>query len=287
MRDASDDRQTASWRRRDDDVVVYVDQSEIAATFDDRARTYARGSWHRRYGERLVELAGLRPGWRVVDAGTGTGFAALAARRAVGRTGRVVGVDISSDMVTRARAAIGGSEPASVLLARADATHLPLPSRSVDAVICSAALLYMPVDAALAEWRRILRPGGLVGFSTMQRDNPPSAVLFRRLAASYGLRVSDPSARLGSSEECCRALCAHEFDVRSIVPETVRFQAADLEQAWPVHARMYAAELDTLSQVDRARMETAYVRALKVPTTDAGGSLDEAAVLYAFATSRS
>jgi ubiquinone/menaquinone biosynthesis C-methylase UbiE len=265
---------------------VSVDQTEIAAAFNDRARTYARGDWHRRYAERLVELAGLRPGWRVVDAGTGTGFAAFAARRVVGRAGRVVGVDISSEMVARARAATSGAGPSNVFLARADATQLPLSSGSVDAVICSAALLYMPVDAALAEWRRILRPGGLVGFSTMQRDNPPSAALFRRLAASYGLWLGDPSARLGSAEECRRVLSAQKFEVRSIVPETVAFHPADLEQAWSVHARMYAAELDKLPQVDRARLETAYVRAL-VRTTGSGGSVDKAAVLYAFGTSRS
>ncbi|MGW5360985.1 hypothetical protein [Actinopolymorpha pittospori] len=61
--------------------------------------------------------------------------------------------------------------------------------------------------------------------------------------------------------------------------------AADLEQAWTVHARMYAAEMRALSQADRARLETAYVRALKKGTIDPRASVDTAAVLYAFDTS--
>ncbi|MBE1604448.1 ubiquinone/menaquinone biosynthesis C-methylase UbiE [Actinopolymorpha pittospori] len=191
-------------------------------------------------------------------------------------------MDISPDMLARAAVSISGSEPANVLLARADATQLPLPSGSVDAVICSAALLYLPVPAALEEWRRILRPGGLVGFSTMQRDNPPSAALFRRLAASYGLPLADPSAPLGSAQRCRQVLRTHGFEVRSIASETVRFQAADVEQAWAVHARMYAADMRALSQADRARLEAEYVHALKEGTLGPSASVDTAAVLYAF-----
>lgn len=76
--------------------------SEIAATFDTRAGSYAKNDWHRRCAERLVALCDLPVGCRVLDACTGTGFAALAAAQAVGPEGRVYGVDVSDGML-RAR----------------------------------------------------------------------------------------------------------------------------------------------------------------------------------------
>ena len=75
----------------------------IADSFDRRAESYARSNWHKRYAARLVELCALRPGDRVLDAGTGTGFAALAAARVVGANGHVCGVDISGGMLRQAR----------------------------------------------------------------------------------------------------------------------------------------------------------------------------------------
>jgi ubiquinone/menaquinone biosynthesis C-methylase UbiE len=78
-------------------------REEIAATFDRRAPGYRDSDWHRASAERLVDLCDLKPGDRVLDAGTGTGFAALHAARKVGPGGRVVGVDISQGMLSETR----------------------------------------------------------------------------------------------------------------------------------------------------------------------------------------
>ena len=76
-------------------------REEIAATFDLRARGYRDSDWHRASAERLVDLCGLKAADRVLDAGTGTGFAALHAARQVGsQGGAVVGVDLSQGMRT-------------------------------------------------------------------------------------------------------------------------------------------------------------------------------------------
>lgn len=90
---------------QDDDADVRA----IAESFDARAAAYAFSGWHRRAAERLVALCALRPGDRVLDAATGTGFAALAAARVVGPEGRVVGVDISPGMLRQARAAVAAA----------------------------------------------------------------------------------------------------------------------------------------------------------------------------------
>jgi len=101
-------------------------------------------------GRRLVA------GERVLDVGCGTGYLAAGIRRARPDVD-VVGSDLSSGMLDRARAA--GAWP----LVQGDATGLPVRAGSVDLVVARGVLHHLPdVRAALAEWRRVLRPGGAV-----------------------------------------------------------------------------------------------------------------------------
>jgi ubiquinone/menaquinone biosynthesis C-methylase UbiE len=120
-----------------------------------RAGTAAAGSSPRLGGAvaGTVLPGGLR--------GSVAGLAALAQFRDPGRatpgTCTVIGVDLSAGMLDRARAA--GAWP----LLQADATRLPLAGGSVDVVVSRGVLHHLPdVPAALAEWRRVLRPGGAV-----------------------------------------------------------------------------------------------------------------------------
>jgi len=113
---------------------------------------------------RLLALAALAPGERVVDVACGTGLVTCRAAEAVGVTGRVVGTDISDVMVARAADAAtvrGFREQAR--FERCDAESLPLPDASFDAALCALGLMYLPDPVqALREMRRVLRPGGRV-----------------------------------------------------------------------------------------------------------------------------
>ena len=103
---------------------------------------------------RLVELAQLRPGSRVLDLATGTGAAARIAAEA-GAT--VVGVDISPGMIDAA----GRRSTPEVRFEVADVGRLPFESRSFSAVTCGFGLSHFPeVGAALAEVLRVLDAGG-------------------------------------------------------------------------------------------------------------------------------
>src|SRR5215468_7034927 len=68
-----------------------------------------RGS-ERIYREKTVELAEIRPGEAVLDIGCGTGTLAIAAKRRVGPTGRVFGLDASCEMIARARKKAAGAD---------------------------------------------------------------------------------------------------------------------------------------------------------------------------------
>ncbi|GAA4609425.1 ubiquinone/menaquinone biosynthesis C-methylase UbiE [Actinoplanes octamycinicus] len=250
-------------------------------TFDQRAAGYARHTWHVRYAERLVELAAPVPGSRVLDAATGTGLAAIAAARAVGPQGRVTGVDISAAMLDQARQAVSAPN---VELVKADASRLrQFPDGSFDLVLCSAGLLYLPVHTALREWRRLLVPGGRVGFSTMHDGFPVAARVFRKLAAGFGLDLADPAAPLGTPDRCEQALRNAGLEPAEQVVETVEFSAADLEHAWEAHAHgPHQAALALLTPAQLAEFQQSYTGALTDLRATDPDTLRTARVIYAF-----
>ena len=172
---------------------------QIAEAFNARAATYRDSDWHRTSAERLIELSGVRPGDRVLDAGTGTGFAGLAAARLVGPAGAVVGVDLSPGMLAVARESAAQSGLTNFDAVEADATTLPqFADGSFDAVTSATSLLYMPAAAALREWARVLRPGGLLAFSM---PSPLLDLVFDMKAETVGERLLNDYWELGRIED--------------------------------------------------------------------------------------
>jgi SAM-dependent methyltransferase len=206
----------------------------------------------------------IRLGDRVLDAGVGTGFAAIAAAVRVGPAGRVVGVDISPGMLQQARVAIGAAGLQNIGLLQADACELhDLRDASFDAVISSAALLYMPVQRALAEWRRLLRPGGTIGFSTMRAGFPRAGQLFRDCAAEFGVRLTDPSAALGSESSAAAALQQGGFIEIAVVADRVQLADVDFSCAWESNLRSAAhGQVRGLAHADLERLHLRFERAL-------------------------
>jgi arsenite methyltransferase len=108
-----------------------------------------------------VEHAGLRPGQTVLDLGSGAGLDAFVARAEVGADGQVIGVDMTAEMVAKARANAEKSGFANVEFRLGEIEHLPVLSDSVDVVISNCVLNLVPDKRrAFAEIFRVLRPGG-------------------------------------------------------------------------------------------------------------------------------
>ncbi|WP_405746675.1 methyltransferase domain-containing protein [Streptomyces sp. NBC_01525] len=105
-----------------------------------------------------VAALGLRPGERALDAGCGTGRALPALRAAVGARGLVLGADLTPEMLN---AAVRAGRDASAFLLLADASRLPVGDAALDAVFAAGLISHVPDPAdSLAEWARVVRPGG-------------------------------------------------------------------------------------------------------------------------------
>jgi SAM-dependent methyltransferase len=111
--------------------------------------------------DRLVEVAAVRAGYRVLDIATGSGEPALTAARAVGQSGRVVAVDMSPGMLAIARERIDAAGLKNVDLVESDAESLRLDAHSFDAALCRWGLMFMPdLDGVVRGLHRALKPGG-------------------------------------------------------------------------------------------------------------------------------
>ncbi len=149
-------------------------KERIAGVFSRAAATYDQigPRFFSHFGRRLVELAHIPGGAAVLDVACGRGAALLPAAEQVGRRGRVVGVDIAADMVSRTSAEVKRAGLGNVDIFEMDAEHLEFPDAAFDYVLCGLSLFFFPdLSRALGEFHRVLRDGGRLGITTFSQDN--------------------------------------------------------------------------------------------------------------------
>lgn len=140
---------------------VHTMFSDIAPRYD-LANSILSLGVHHAWRSLTVKESGARPGGHVLDCATGTGDLALAFKRAVGPTGRVVGTDFNADMLSFAPAK-AKRKGLNVEFEVADAMKLPYADATFDVASISFGIRNVDVPAvALGEMARVVRPGGRV-----------------------------------------------------------------------------------------------------------------------------
>lgn len=194
----------------------------------------------------VLRRAGLRPGERVLDLGTGTGAVAAKAAAAVGPEGDVLAVDISPEMLALAQRRLDQPGVAAYRVEEGGAEAIPAPDGAIDAVLASLSLMYViDRDAAARELARVLRPGGRVVAAVWGAADVCDIVRFQQTAGSFAPAPPVPGVGPGALADPSAFLdqLARVGVEAHVETEALGFEFPDFELAWTVLAGVTTAQL--------------------------------------------
>jgi SAM-dependent methyltransferase len=163
-----------------------------------------------------VALASLKEGETVVDLGSGAGFDAFLAARAVGKSGRVIGVDMTPEMLDKARGNARKGDYGNVEFRLGEIENLPVANRTADIIISNCVINLSPdKERVFREAFRVLKPGGRLMVSDIVLLNRLSDALKESIEAYVGC-----VAGAVMKEDYLQAIRGAGFEEVGIIDET-------------------------------------------------------------------
>ena len=213
--------------------------------------------------ERLVDLAQIRPGHRVLDIATGLGEPAFTAARRVGPNGSVVATDLSPAMLFLARQEAARLGLQTIEFREMDAEEPSLPAQSFDAALCRWALMFLPhLVVALTRLRELLVPQGRFAAAVWAN---PEKVPFTSVpmgAIRRVLQIAPPPAgapgtfSLANDEVLQRAFTQAGFTGVAIERHTLILEYSSLEEFIAERPATSASIRSMLADASPAQLET-------------------------------
>ena len=210
--------------------------ADLLATLPDRETAVSYGC-----GDPIT-LAALQPGQTVLDLGSGAGLDCFFAAKKVGETGKVIGVDMTPEMVERARSSAKRLNLTNVEFRQGFLEEMPVESSTVDVIISNCVINLSPDKSKVfAEAFRVLNPGGRLAVSDIVTDGPLPDAIKQSLSAWAGCVAGavEASEYIGMME-------AVGFTEVSVTP--VFFDKEDVDSA--LNDMKDLVELTTISHDD-------------------------------------
>ncbi|PWY69116.1 S-adenosyl-L-methionine-dependent methyltransferase [Aspergillus heteromorphus CBS 117.55] len=193
----------------------------IQSIYDERSESYDN-SHHGVLAEAYIRAAQPKPGKGVLDLACGAGLVSLLAEEKVGKSGQIVGIDISNGMldVARRKAQQAGSKATFIQHDISDLTGLdilPLGSEGFDLITCAAALVLLPnPEQAIKHWATWLKPGGRLVTDVAAKDvHVPSRIL-RRISDTLGVSLQWDESWVQSEQSLADLLARAGLDVKKV-----------------------------------------------------------------------
>jgi ubiquinone/menaquinone biosynthesis C-methylase UbiE len=181
------------------------------------------------FGRRLVEVADIAAGSRILDVASGRGAVLFPAAEKVGESGYAVGVDFAEEMV-RASNDEAMRLGVRVRLEVMDAEDLEFPNASFDRVLCGFGIMFFPDQArALSEFRRVLKPDGRLALSTW-RVHQANEV--ENALSAAGITPQRAPGWITESEDLTRLLIAAGFTGVQVHVDKFSFRYENAEEYW-------------------------------------------------------
>ena len=182
-------------------------KQRITDFFDSRTTYDSEGRGHPENAKRLLEFVPIQSGQTVLDLATGTGLVAIPVAKAVEQEGSVIGVDMSTGMLTQAKAKIKAESIQNLELIESDVEVIDFNYEQFDIIFCCSALVYISdIPTLLDRCYRWLKPGGCFAFTSSNKGSHLSELRVRVCKDVLGIDLPHIIRPLWTPEKCTKLL---------------------------------------------------------------------------------